>query len=87
MADRTEPAKNARVPYKDVETSPPIRDGGAEPIDGIELHEVQRYQSSRSACRANSIVGFLEAALGARYGDHVSPGCGQTFGDCGANSP
>ena len=80
MAQRRHRAQHAGIAEERIEPAPALEDRGAEPVERVEILEVQRHQRGLAARLADFVVGFLEPAHGARHQDHMRAGRRQRDG-------
>jgi hypothetical protein len=60
--------------------------GGAEPVQGLEVAQIEGNEGGRAALGADRIVDLLESALGARDQDELRAFTGEAFGNGGADA-
>ncbi len=80
MRQRRELPQHAGIAQKRVQPAPALIDGGAQPVDGVEIAQVHRHQRRGAAELLDLVVGLFQPAHGARHQDDMGAGLGQRDG-------
>ena len=74
MRCRRQNAELAGIGQQDVELAPPLFDDGAELLDPVARHQVERHQGRGTARGADQVIDLFQCAGGAGRGDHMGAG-------------
>jgi len=87
MGERRDDAKRTGIAEEGVEPAPALEDRGAQPVDGVELAQVQRHECRGAALATDRVVGLLETAHRARDADDMRPGRTESNGGGASDAP
>ena len=86
MTERRQRTQNAGIANQNVELAPALEDRRAQPVDGVEIGQIERNERGFAADLADLVIDFLQAAHSAGDQDRVRAFSGKGQCDRAANA-